>query len=56
MLRLLAEGSTNAKIGAKLLISPKTASVHVDNILRKLNVTNRAEATAVAVRADRTDM
>jgi DNA-binding NarL/FixJ family response regulator len=32
-------------------MSPKTASVHVTNILRKLNVLNRTEAAAVAERA-----
>jgi DNA-binding NarL/FixJ family response regulator len=51
VLRLLAEGLTNAQIGTELFMSPKTASVHVSNILRKLNVVNRAEAAAVAERA-----
>ncbi|GAA4473786.1 helix-turn-helix transcriptional regulator [Phytohabitans houttuyneae] len=55
VLRLLAKGYTNAQIGAELLMSPKTASVHVSNILRKLDVTNRAEAAAVGVRAGLTD-
>jgi len=32
------------------LISPKTTSVHVSNILRKLNVTNRVESAALAHR------
>jgi DNA-binding NarL/FixJ family response regulator len=32
-------------------MSPKTASVHVTNIFRKLNVINRTEAAAVAERA-----
>jgi hypothetical protein len=36
VLTLLGEGRTNAEIGATLYISPKTASVHVTNILRKL--------------------
>lgn len=31
------------------------SSVHVSNILRKLNVANRAEAAAVGVRAGLTD-
>jgi DNA-binding CsgD family transcriptional regulator/tetratricopeptide (TPR) repeat protein len=55
VLRLLAQGYTNAQIGAELLMSPKTASVHVSNILRKLNVVNRAEAAAVGERAGLTD-
>ena len=51
VLRLLATGRTNAQIGAELFISPKTASVHVTNILRKLGVTTRVQAAAVAERA-----
>ena len=52
VLRLLAAGRTNAQIGAELFISPKTASVHVTNILRKLGVDTRVQAAAVAERAD----
>jgi DNA-binding CsgD family transcriptional regulator len=51
VLRLLAAGRTNAQIGAELYISPKTASVHVSNILRKLNVSGRTQAAATAERA-----
>ena len=51
MLRLLAEGRTNAQIGAELYISPKTAGVHVSNILRKLGVSSRVQAAAIAERA-----
>lgn len=51
MLRLLATGRTNAQIGVELFISPKTASVHVTSILRKLGVTSRVQAAAVAERA-----
>ena len=51
VLQLLAQGRTNAQIGAQLFMSPKTASVHVTNILRKLNVANRTEAAALAERA-----
>ncbi len=46
MLRLLAAGRTNAQIGAELYMSPKTASVHVTSILRKLGVTSRVQAAA----------
>ena len=38
-------------IGAELFISPKTAGVHVSNILRKLGVTGRVQAAALAERA-----
>ena len=51
VLRLLATGRTNAEIGAELYISPKTAGVHVSSILRKLGVSGRVQAAAVAERA-----
>ena len=51
VLRLLARGRTNAQIGAELYISPKTAGVHVSNILRKLGVSGRVQAAALAERA-----
>jgi DNA-binding CsgD family transcriptional regulator/tetratricopeptide (TPR) repeat protein len=51
VLRLLAQGRTNAQIGAELYMSPKTASVHVSSIFRKLSVSGRAQAAAVAERA-----
>jgi DNA-binding CsgD family transcriptional regulator len=51
VLRLVAAGHTNAQIGAELYISPKTAGVHVSNILRKLGVSGRVQAAALAERA-----
>jgi DNA-binding CsgD family transcriptional regulator len=51
VLQLLAEGKTNSEIGAALFITRKTASVHVTNILRKLDVTTRVQAATVAERA-----
>ena len=51
VLRLLAAGRTNAQIGAELYISPTTAGVHVSNILRKLGVSGRVQAAALAERA-----
>lgn len=48
VLRLLATGGTNAQIAERLFITPKTASVHVSNILAKLEVPNRAAAGARA--------
>jgi DNA-binding CsgD family transcriptional regulator/tetratricopeptide (TPR) repeat protein len=51
VLRLLAAGRTNAEIGAELYISPKTVGVHVSNILRKLSVSGRVQAAALAERA-----
>ena len=51
VLTLLADGRTNREIAAALYISPKTASVHVSNILGKLDVRTRTQAAAVAHRA-----
>ena len=51
VLRLVAAGRSNAQIGAELYISRATASVHVTSILRKLGVTNRVQAAALAERA-----
>ncbi|MGW4432747.1 helix-turn-helix transcriptional regulator [Streptomyces tendae] len=50
VLRLLALGHSNRRIGEELFISAKTASVHVSNILAKLNAASRTEAVAVAHR------
>ncbi|MFF9621228.1 AAA family ATPase [Streptomyces griseosporeus] len=50
VLRLVAAGRTNRQIAGELFISPKTASVHVSNILAKLGVAGRGEAAAVAHR------
>jgi len=47
---LLAEGVTNAELARRLYISPKTAAVHVSNILMKLGMGSRAEVAAWAVR------
>lgn len=50
VLRLLAAGRTNPQIAGELFISPKTASVHVSNILAKLEVGTRVEAAGIAHR------
>lgn len=50
VLRLVAAGQTNREIATHLLISPKTASVHVSNILGKLAVPTRNAAAAIAHR------
>ena len=50
ILALLSAGRSNPQIAEALFISPKTASVHVSNILAKLGVTSRMEAAAVAHR------
>ena len=43
-------GRTNRQIAEALFISPKTATVHVSNILGKLGVRNRVEAATIAHR------
>jgi DNA-binding CsgD family transcriptional regulator/tetratricopeptide (TPR) repeat protein/Mrp family chromosome partitioning ATPase len=48
VLQLLAAGHSNKEIGSELFISPKTASVHVSNILAKLSAGSRTEAAAIA--------
>jgi DNA-binding CsgD family transcriptional regulator/tetratricopeptide (TPR) repeat protein len=50
VLALVAAGRTNRQIGEELFMSEKTASVHVSSILRKLGVTSRVDAAAVAQR------
>ena len=49
---LIAEGLTNGQLADRLFISPKTAAVHVSNILMKLGLSGRAEVAAWAVRHD----
>lgn len=48
VLRLLAAGMSNSKIGEELFISATTAKFHVSNIMRKLEATRRAEAVYAA--------
>jgi predicted ATPase/DNA-binding CsgD family transcriptional regulator len=50
VLRLVAQGRTNREIAATLFVSHRTATTHVANILGKLAVSSRTEATAWAVR------
>jgi DNA-binding NarL/FixJ family response regulator len=50
VLVLLAEGATNREIAESLVITEKTASVHVSHILAKLDARNRGEAAAIAHR------
>jgi DNA-binding NarL/FixJ family response regulator len=47
---LLAEGLTNAQLAERLYISPRTAAVHVSNLLAKLGMASRTEVAAWAVR------
>ncbi|MFC7280119.1 ATP-binding protein [Paractinoplanes rhizophilus] len=47
---LISDGLTNAELARRLYISPKTAAVHVSNILRKLGVASRTEVGDVVGR------
>jgi DNA-binding NarL/FixJ family response regulator len=48
--KLIAQGHTNDQVAGQLYISAKTVSVHVSNILAKLQVGSRTEAAFVAIR------
>jgi DNA-binding NarL/FixJ family response regulator len=50
VLKLLAHGKPNAQIARELFLSPNTVRNHISNILSKLQIANRSEATAYAVR------
>ena len=47
---LLVAGLTNSQLADRLYISPRTAAVHVSNILAKLGMSSRTEVAAWAVR------
>jgi DNA-binding CsgD family transcriptional regulator len=48
---LISDGLTNTELARRLYISPKTAAVHVSNILRKLGVSSRTEVGDLVGRA-----
>lgn len=50
VLRLLARGRQNGDIAAELVLSPFTVRNHISNVLRKLQLENRTQAAAYAVR------
>lgn len=50
ILEMLADGSTNKQIARSLDISDNTVRHHVNNIMGKLQVSDRTEAVAIAIR------
>jgi DNA-binding NarL/FixJ family response regulator len=50
VLRLLADGLSQAEIAGRLFISSKTVATHIEHILEKLEVRSRAQAVAFAYR------
>jgi DNA-binding CsgD family transcriptional regulator len=52
VLRLMSEGASNEQIARRLVISVGTVKSHVKRILRKLDVTNRAEAASLWLRSE----
>jgi len=50
VLRLVAQGESNKQIARSLQITEKTVKVHVSNILSKLGVQSRTQATLYAIR------
>ena len=51
VLRLVARGWTNRRVGAELFISEKTVSVHLSNVMAKLGASGRTDAVSRAHRA-----
>jgi DNA-binding CsgD family transcriptional regulator len=49
VLRLVAQGLTNAQVAAKLVISPRTVNFHLTSVYSKLGVSSRSAATRYAI-------
>ncbi len=50
VLQLVAQGLTNDEIARKLKVSRGTVESHVHHIIQKLDVSNRTQAAAWAIR------
>ena len=47
----LAQGKTNREISQELILSPSTVRNHISSIFTKLRISNRSQATAIAIYA-----
>ena len=52
ILNLIAKGLKNKEISEKLFISEGTVKIHINNILRKLGVSDRTQAIIIAKEKD----
>ncbi|OGI06458.1 MAG: hypothetical protein A3F80_01540 [Candidatus Melainabacteria bacterium RIFCSPLOWO2_12_FULL_35_11] len=51
ILSLLAKGETNKKISSVLYLTTSTIRNHISNIFKKLGISNRSQAVAIAIQA-----
>ncbi len=49
VLRLVAQGLTDAQVAETLVVSPRTINAHLSSIYGKLGVTSRTAATRFAI-------
>ncbi len=52
----LAKGMTNKEISKHLTLSPSTVRNHISSIFTKLKITNRSQATAIAIYSGMLDL
>jgi two-component system, NarL family, response regulator LiaR len=50
VLKLVAQGLTNQEIAGKLVVTERTVTTHVSNLLAKLHLANRTQAALYAIR------
>jgi len=55
IVRLTVEGLTNAQLGQRLFISPRTVETHLTHVFTKLNMSSRVQVAAEAARRLSTD-